>query len=101
MVRCALRLAADIWRWGAPMPRCTAEALVLVFILHRAAATDHRASVEPTTPWAEGWADLVTALFVDHIIATFYDPTTTPGEPLHPEAWFTEHPTAIPMPIRP
>lgn len=96
------RLAADTRLWGAPIPRCTGEEMVLHLILRRA-----QSSARPRQVRRGSWDQLSEALFQDHDVLTLYDlpPEATEslagGVNLHPLRWFTEFTLPFPMPERP
>lgn len=93
---CALRLAEDTERWGAPVPRCTGEEMALHLILHRA-----------TTDTGQSWPDLAEDLFQDNDVLTLYDLPVDAvtgligAVQLAPAQWFTEFTTPFPLPPRP
>lgn len=96
------RLATDTRLWGAPIPRCTGEEMVLHLILRRAEAT-----ARPRQVRRGSWDQLSEVLFQDHDVLTLYDlpPEATEsvlgGVNLHPRRWFTEFTLPFPMPERP
>lgn len=96
------RLAADTRRWGAPIPRCTGEEMVLHLILRRA-----QAAARPRQVRRGSWDQLSELLFQDHDVLTLYDlpPEATEslagGVNLHPVRWFSEFTLPFPMPDRP
>lgn len=98
----AERLAADTRRWGAPIPRCTGEEMVLHLILRRAQAAARPRQVRPGS-----WDQLSEYLFQDHDVLMLYDlpPEATEslvgGVNLHPLRWFTEFTLPFTMPDRP
>lgn len=112
LAECATRLAQDINRWGAPVPRCTGEEMVLHLILRRAAAADTGLSLGQAVQWPEDpdnpdtWGDLAEYLFQDDDVLTLYDLPTdaitdiVDGVHLTPTEWFTEFTTPFPMPDR-
>lgn len=61
------RLAADTRRWGAPIPRCTGEEMVLHLILRRA-----QSMARPQVRRGS-WEQLSQILFQDHDVLTLYD----------------------------
>jgi hypothetical protein len=96
------RLAGDTRRWGAPIPRCTGEEMVLHLILHQA-----QAMVRPRQVRSGSWDQLSELLFQDADVLTLYDlpPEATEslagGINLHPLRWFSEFTLPFPMPDRP
>lgn len=96
------RLSADTRLWGAPIPRCTGEEMVLHLVLRRA-----QAAARPRQVRRGSWDHLSEVLFQDHDVLTLYDlpPETTEslagGVNLHPLRWFTEFTLPFPMPERP
>lgn len=112
LAEAALRLAADIARWGAPLPRCTGEEMVLHVILRHAATTDTGLPTAAALAWPEDeddpdtWGDLNEYLFQDHDVLMLYD---LPADAIHelargvnlnPESWFTEFTLPFPTPAR-
>lgn len=101
LAEAADRLADDTRRWGAPIPRCTAEEMVLHLILNRAKAksSGHTDS--------ESWALLSEVLFQDHDVLVLYDlpPEAVEkyidGINLHPRRWFTQFGLPFLVPDRP
>lgn len=97
LAQAATQLAADIHHWGAPIPRCTGEEMVLHLALSRAAAltTHHH------------WNDLVDYLFQDTDVLMLYElpaeaiTQQAGGVNLAPTQWFTEFDTPFPLPARP
>lgn len=98
----AERLAADTRLWGAPIPRCTGEEMVLHLILRRAQAAARPRQVRPGS-----WDELSEYLFQDHDVLMLYDlppdaaESLVGGVNLHPLRWFTEFTLPFPMPDRP
>jgi hypothetical protein len=103
-------LADETERWGAPVPRCTGEEMVLHLTLHRAAAAAgcprEQVFAWPTDPTRDnGWGDLFEYLFQDHDVLMLYDVPeygmsdmgTVNIEPLQ---WFTEFSLPYPVPDR-
>lgn len=96
------RLAADTRLWGAPIPRCTGEEMVLHLVLRRA-----QAAARPRQVRRGSWDELSEVLFQDHDVLTLYDlpPEATEslagGVNLHPLRWFSEFTLPFPMPERP
>jgi hypothetical protein len=113
LAECATRLAEDADRWGAPIPRCTGEEMVLHLILHRAAAADTGLPVPEALEWPEDpddpdtWGDLTEYLFQDEDVLTLYElpaeaiADIVGGVNLMPVEWFTEFTTPFPTPDRP
>jgi hypothetical protein len=84
----ATRLGEDTTRWGAPVPRCTAEEMVLHLILRRAAVADTGSPANPACAWPDstdprGWGDLFEFLFQDHDVlsSTTCQPRTPSPRP--------------------
>ncbi|HEY9313784.1 hypothetical protein [Williamsia sp.] len=113
LAECATRLAEDARRWGAPVPRCTGEEMVLHLILHRAAAADTGLPLPDALEWPDDpddpdtWGDLTEYLFQDEDVLTLYDMPAEAiadivgGVNLTPTEWFTEFTTPFPVPGRP
>lgn len=97
LAEAAARLAEDTLRWGAPLPRCTGEEMVLHLILRRASAGD---------PDRSGWDELDEVLFQDHDVLMLYDMPAKVidgqfrGVNLEPERWFSEFTLPHPAPER-
>lgn len=99
----AQRLADDTRRWGAPIPRCTGEEMMLHVILQRAM---RMAKVRKNR--TARWDDLFEYLFQDHDVLCLYDMPTSavyahlPGVAnLETHQWFSEFGLPFPMPDRP
>jgi hypothetical protein len=103
-------LAGDTDRWGAPVPRCTGEEMVLHLILHRAAA-DAGCQPQQVFAWPQdptrdhGWGDLFEYLFQDHDVLMLYDVPEYGMSDLgtvniEPRQWFTEFSLPYPVPER-
>jgi hypothetical protein len=103
-------LAGDTDRWGAPVPRCTGEEVVLHLILHRAAA-DAGSSSEQVFAWPkdpsrdQGWGDFLEYLFQDHDVLMLYDVPEYGMSDLgtvniEPRQWFTKFSLPYPVPER-
>jgi hypothetical protein len=78
LAEAATRLGEDTARWLAPVPRCTAEEMVLHLILRPAAVTDtgspaHQAYAWPNSTNPRGWGDLLKFLFQDHDVLMLCD----------------------------
>ncbi|ORM37534.1 hypothetical protein [Williamsia sp. 1135] len=113
LAECADRLAQDTLRWGAPVPRCTGEEMVLHLIVGRAAAADTGLPATQAMVWSgnpddpDTWGDLSVDLFQDHDVLTLYDVPAEAvtelvgGVNLAPAEWFTEFSTPYPLPDRP
>lgn len=113
LAECADRLAQDTLRWGAPVPRCTGEEMVLHLIVGRAAAADTGLPATQAMAWsdnpddADTWGDLAVDFFQDHDVLTLYDVPAEAvkelvgGVNLTPVEWFTEFTTPYPIPDRP
>lgn len=113
LAECADRLAQDTLRWGAPVPRCTGEEMVLHLIVDRAAAADTGLPATQAMAWSgnpddpDTWGDLSVDLFQDHDVLTLYDVPAEAvtklvgGVNLEPVEWFTAFDTAFPVPDRP
>lgn len=112
LAECATRLANDTRQWGAPVPRCTGEEMVLHLILTRAALTDTGLPAAKAMAWPENtdnpdtWGDLATDLFQDDDVLALYDLPAEAitkwvgGVNLEPAEWFTEFTTPYPLPER-
>lgn len=112
LAECATRLANDARQWGAPVPRCTGEEMVLHLILRRAAVTDTGLSADQAMAWPaetdnpDTWVDLASDLCQDDDVLALYDlPAETitrwvGGVNLEPAQWFTEFTTPYPLPER-
>ncbi|MBB4138200.1 hypothetical protein [Gordonia humi] len=106
------RIAHDIQRWGAPVPRCTAEEMTVHLALRRAAVLDTGlpARWAMTTSDRGGlpdtWGDLGQYLVQDDDVLMLYDvppeavAELAGGVNLSPTQWFTEFTTPFPMPDR-
>lgn len=103
-------LAGDTDRWGAPVPRCTGEEMVLHLTLRRAAA-DAGCPPQQVFAWPEdptrdhGWGDLFEYLFQDHDVLMLYDVPEYGMSDLgtvniEPHQWFTEFSLPYPVPER-
>jgi hypothetical protein len=103
-------LAGDTDRWGAPVPRCTGEEMVLHLTLHRAAA-DAGCLPQEVFAWPEdptrdhGWGDLFEYLFQDHDVLMLYDVpeyglSHLGAVNIEPRQWFTEFSLPYPVPER-
>lgn len=100
-------LGDDALRWGAPIPRCTAEEMMLHLILRRAAIASGCTAAKLFN-WADdnppGWGDLYEYLFQDHDVLMLFDATPGPNAALGmlaPAAWFDEFGPPFPLPDRP
>lgn len=112
LAECASRLASDSQQWGAPVPRCTGEEMVLHLILTRAAVTDTGLPAAQAMAWPKDpdnpdtWGDLATDLFQDDDVLALYDLPAEAvakwvgGVNLEPADWFTEFTTEYPLPDR-
>lgn len=112
LAECATRLADDTARWGAPVPRCTGEEMVLHLILTRAAVADTGLPAAQALAWPDypddpaTWGDLATDLFQDNDVLALYDLPAhavtdfAGGIHLAPAQWFTEFTTDFPVPDR-
>lgn len=102
LAEAAERLGADTRRWGAPIPRCTGEEMVLHLILGRA-----KALARPRQVRRGSWDLLSEVLFQDHDVLTLFDvppdavESLAGGVHLHPRRWFSEFALPFPMPDRP
>lgn len=111
LAEAADRLAADTLHWGAPIPRCTGEEMVLHLVLHRAADAAG-CPPEQVLDWPEdnstptqGWGDLFEYLFEDHDVLLLYqlpveNLEAARGINVAPRRWFSEFETAYPLPPR-
>ena len=95
--------------WGAPVPRCTGEEMVLHLILRRAAIADtslptNQACAGPHSADPRGWGDLFEFLFQDHGVLMLYDMPAQSAESaagavnLDPSRWFSEFSPPLPCP---
>ena len=90
-------LRDETLRWGAPIPRCTGEEMVLYLILQRA----QKASRSPNQ-----WYNLFEILFQDEDVLMLYDMPPEAAESiadavnLAPNRWFTEFTVPFPVPDR-
>ena len=112
LAECADRLAQDTLCWGAPVPRCTGEEMVLHPIVGRAAAADTGLPATQAMVWSgnpddpDTWGDLSVDFFQDHDVLTLYDVPAEAvteligGVHLAPPEWFTEFGTPYPLPSR-
>lgn len=113
LAECAVRLAQDTVRWGAPVPRCTGEEMMLHLIVYRAAAADTGLPATEALAWSDDlddsdtWGDLDQYLFQDDDVLTLYDlppealSELVGGVNLGPTEWFTEFTTPFLVPNRP
>lgn len=113
LAECADRLAQDTLRWGAPVPRCTGEEMVLHLIVGRAAAANTGLLATQAMVWSgnpadpDTWGDLSADFFQDHDVLTLYDVPAEAvtklvgGVNLVPAEWFTEFTTPYRLPNRP
>jgi|SRR5271166_130772 len=103
-------LADDTDRWGAPVPRCTGEEMVLHLTLHSAAAAagcpPEQVFAWPADPSRDhGWGDLFEYLFQDHDVLMLYDVAEYGMSDMgtvniEPPQWFTEFSLPYPVPDR-
>lgn len=103
-------LAEDTRRWGAPVPRCTGEEMVLHLILRRA-ATLAGCPPERIFDWPDdarnhGWGDLFNELFQDEDVLMLYDAakhalSDLGGVNMAPHQWFSQFSLPYPVPDRP
>lgn len=112
LAECATRLAADTTRWGAPVPRCAGEEMVLHLILRNAAAADTGLPVMQALEWPDDpdnpytWGDLAEYLVQDEDVLTLYElpadaiAEIVGGVNLEAAQWFTEFTTPFPVPDR-
>lgn len=102
LAQAAQRLAEDTRRWGAPVPRCTGEEMMLHIILRRAMSL---ARVRKDR--AHRWYDLFEYLLQDHDVLILYDMPADVAESivtavnLDPRRWFSEFTLPYPVPDRP
>ncbi|WP_293003105.1 hypothetical protein [Mycobacterium sp.] len=103
-------LAGDTRRWGAPVPRCTGEEMMLHLILRRAAA-DAGCPPQQLFAWPDdparqhGWGDLFENLFQDNDVLMLYDAakhgrSDLGGVNMNPPQWFSEFSLPYPVPSR-
>lgn len=103
-------LASDTRRWGAPVPRCTGEEMMLHLVLRRA-AVQAGCPPEQIEHWPDdpgrdhGWGDLFEYLFEDHDVLMLYDSALDGtsflgGVNMEPRQWFTEFTLPYPVPPR-
>lgn len=101
-------LATDTENFGAPIPRCTGEEMVLHLILRRAAilagCPEDRVMDWPDEVGHGGWGDLFEDLFQDHDVLMLYEVDEFDPDArcvnLAPRQWFTQFSLPYPVPAR-